>query len=51
MNRKLMVATEEMPLRDHPVACAMGISRTASDIIAPKLSPVITIPAPTTTQP
>ena len=51
MNRKSMVATEEMPLCDHPVCCAIGTRKTASDIMAPMPMHVITMPAPTTTQP
>ena len=46
-----MVATDEMPLRDHPVCCAIGARKTASAIIAPNPMQVITMPAPTTIQP
>ena len=46
-----MVATDEIPLRDHPVCWAIGARKTASAIIAPNPMQVITMPAPTTTQP
>jgi len=51
MQRKSMVEAAEMPLFDQPIAVEIGCRKTASDIIVPKPTQVISAPAPTTTQP
>ena len=51
MLRKSSVAAVDMPLRDQPVSVAIGWRKTASENIAPMPMQVISMPAPTTTQP
>ena len=51
MHRKSSVAAVDMPLRDQPVSAAIGCRNTASESIAPMPMQVISMPAPTTTQP
>ena len=51
MHRKSSVAAVDMPLRDQPVSAAIGCRKTASENIAPMPMQVISMPAPTTTQP
>src|SRR6185369_10912680 len=51
MHRKSSVAAAEMPLRDQPVSAAIGCRKTASESMAPMPMQVISMPAPTTTQP
>ena len=51
MHRKLRVAAIDMLLRDQPVSVAIGWRKTASENIEPMAMQVISIPAPTTTQP
>ena len=51
MHRKSSVAAIDMPLRDQPVSAAIGCRKTASENIAPMPMQVISMPAPTTTQP
>jgi hypothetical protein len=46
-----MVEAAEMPLFDQPIAVEIGCRKTASDIIVPKPTQVISAPAPTTIQP
>ena len=40
-----------MPVRDHPMASAMGCRNTLSDIIEPNPTHVTAMPTATTTQP
>jgi hypothetical protein len=51
MQRKLSSAAVAMPVRDHPIAWAMGCRTMLSEAIAPNPTHVTTIPAPTMTQP
>ena len=51
MQSQLMVAAVEMPVRDQPIASAMGCRKMLSESIAPKPTQVTTMPAPTITQP
>jgi hypothetical protein len=51
MHRKSRVAAADMPLRDQPVPAAIGWRKTASESIAPTPMQVMSMPAPTTTQP
>ena len=51
MHRKAIVAALEMPVRDQPVASAIGCRNTPSDIAVPNPMQVTTMPAATTTQP
>ena len=51
MARKLSTAAIEMPARDQPMLCDIGCRNTPSDIIVPMPMQLITMPAPTMTQP
>ena len=51
MLSQLMRAAVEMPVRDQPVAAAMGCRKMLSDSIAPKPTQLTTMPVPTMTQP
>jgi hypothetical protein len=44
-------AAVEMPVRDQPIASAIGTRNTVSDAIAPKPTQVTTMPTATTIQP
>ena len=46
-----MSAAVEIPVRDQPIARAMGCRNTVSEIIAPNPTQVTTIPTPTMIQP
>src|SRR5688572_3438772 len=47
IDRKLRSAAVAMPVRDQPIASAMGCKNTVSDIMAPNPTHVTTIPTPT----
>src|SRR5712691_2479554 len=51
IDRKLSRAAVAMPVRDQPMAAAMGWRNTLSDIMAPNPTHVTTMPTATTTQP
>ena len=51
MHRKLRSAAVEMLVRDQPVAADIGCRKMPSDIIVPIPRQVMTMPAPTMTQP
>jgi hypothetical protein len=51
IERKLRSAAVAMPVRDQPIASDIGWRNTASDVIAPIPTQVITMPTPTMTQP
>jgi hypothetical protein len=51
MLRKLRSAAIEMPVRDQPIWVDIGWRKTPSENIAPKPTQVMTMAAPTTTQP
>ena len=51
MARKSSVAAPEMPACDQPIVSDIGCRNTASDIIVPKPTQVISAPTATTTQP
>ena len=51
MLRKFSVAVADTPARDQPVVSEIGVRNTASDIIAPMPTQVMSAPMPTTTQP
>jgi hypothetical protein len=51
MQRKLTIAAAAMPVRDHPIASAMGWRKTLRVSMAPKPTQVMTMPTATTTQP
>ena len=51
MQSQLISATVEMPVRDQPIASAIGARNTVSASIAPTPTHVTTIPTPTMTQP
>ena len=51
MYRKLSSAAVEMLVRDQPVAADIGCRKMPSDIIVPIPRQVMTMPAPTMTQP
>ena len=45
-----MILVAEMPVRDQPVACAIGVNSTGSVNIAPMITQRIRPPAATTAQ-
>src|SRR5207248_5319740 len=51
MMRKLSVMALDTPVRDQPVACVIGCRNTASDIIAPTETQLISAPMATITHP
>ena len=51
MHRKFSIAAIAIPVRDQPMAEAMGWRKTLSVSIAPNPTQVTTIPTPTMTQP
>src|SRR2546430_4427654 len=51
MQSQLMSAAVEIPVRDQPIASAIGARNTVSETIAPKPTQVTTIPTPTIVQP
>ena len=51
MQRKLSIAAVAMPVRDQPIASAMGCRKMLSVSIAPNPTQVTTIPTATMTQP
>ena len=51
MHSQLMRAAVETPVRDHPIASAMGCRNTVREAIAPNPTHVTTIPTATMTQP
>jgi hypothetical protein len=51
MQRKFKSAAVEMLVRDQPVASDIGCRKMPSDIIVPMPRQVMTMPAPTMTQP
>ena len=51
MVRKLRSAAVEIPVRDQPIASAMGGRKMPSDDIAPIATQLTTMPTPTITQP
>src|SRR5438270_13936058 len=51
MMRKLSVMALDTPVRDQPVACVIGCRNTASDIIAPTATQLISAPMATITHP
>ena len=51
MQRKFSSAAVAMPVRDQPMAWAIGWRKMLSEAIAPNPTHVTTIPAPTMIQP
>ena len=51
MHRKSIIAALEIVERDHPVATDIGCRKTPSDSAVPNPMQVMTMPAPTMTQP
>ena len=51
MQRKLSIAAVAIPVRDQPIASAMGCRNTLSESIAPNPTQVTMMPTPTITQP
>ncbi len=51
MHKKSIIAALEMAERDQPVATDIGCRKTPSDSAVPNPMQVMTMPAPTTTQP
>jgi hypothetical protein len=51
MQSQLTSAAVETPVRDQPIASAIGRRNTVSDVIAPNPTHVTMIPTPTMIQP
>ena len=51
MHSQFTVAAVEIPVRDQPIAWAMGWRNTLSESIAPMPKQVTTMPMPTMAQP